>query len=68
VAQIIQFLFQSCAGGGLGRGVVRTDGHETRAKGDAQTEKDSSFDEMTHPREAYGNGVSQHKLDASADF
>jgi hypothetical protein len=45
--QIVQFLFQSRTGGGLGRGVVRMDGKETRSKGDAQTNKDFGFHEMT---------------------
>jgi hypothetical protein len=49
IAQIVQFLFQSRAGGGLGRGVVRTDGNETRTKGDAKTNKDCGFHETTVP-------------------
>jgi hypothetical protein len=52
IAQIGQFLFQSRAGGGLGRGVVRTDGNETCAKGDAQTNKVCDFHETTFPGEA----------------
>jgi hypothetical protein len=52
IVQTVQLLFQSRAGGGLGRGVVRTDGNETRTKGDAKTEKNSGFDEMTFPVEA----------------
>jgi hypothetical protein len=52
VAQLVQLLFQSCAGGGLGCAVVSTDGNETRTKGDTKTEKNSGFDEMTHPGEA----------------
>jgi hypothetical protein len=52
IVQIVQLLFQSCAGGGLGWAVVRTDGNETRTKGDAQTNKDCGFHEMTFPGEA----------------
>jgi hypothetical protein len=51
VAQIVQLLFQSLAGGGLGRGVARTDGNETRPNGDAQTDKVGEFHEMTIPDE-----------------
>jgi hypothetical protein len=50
--QIVQLLFQSRTGGGLGPGVVRTDRNETRTKGDAQTNKDSGFHEIIHPAEA----------------
>jgi hypothetical protein len=60
-------LFQSRAGGGLGRGVVRTDGNETRTKGDAKTNKGCDFHEITIPGEAYGNGALQYRLNASAD-
>jgi hypothetical protein len=67
MGQLAQLLFQSRAGGGLGRGVVRKDGYETRAKGDAKTNKSCDFHEMTIPGEAYGNGAFQDKLDASAD-
>jgi hypothetical protein len=51
VVQLVQLLFQSRTGGGLGRGVVRTDGNETRAKGDAKTNKGCDFHEMTIPGE-----------------
>jgi hypothetical protein len=44
---MVQDLFQSRAGGGLGRGVVRMNGNETRSKGDVQTNKDFGFHEMT---------------------
>jgi hypothetical protein len=67
IVQIVQLLFQSCAGGSLGRGVVRTDGNETRTKGDAKTNKGCGFHETTVPGEAQGNGAPQHKLNASAD-
>jgi hypothetical protein len=46
IVQIVQLLFQSRAGGGLGHGVVRMDGNETRTKGNAQTNKDCGFHEM----------------------
>jgi hypothetical protein len=49
IVQIVQLLFQSRAGGGLGRGVARMDGNETRTKGDAQTNKGCGFHEMTIP-------------------
>jgi hypothetical protein len=49
VVQLVQLLFQNRTGGGLGRGVVRTDGNKTRTKGDAQTDKDCGFHEMTFP-------------------
>jgi hypothetical protein len=49
VVQLVQLLFQSRAGGGLGRGVVRTDGNKTRTQHDAQTNKDCGFHEMIFP-------------------
>jgi hypothetical protein len=52
VGQLAQLLFQSRAGGGLSRGVVRTNGNETRAKSDAETNKGCDFHEMTIPGEA----------------
>jgi hypothetical protein len=51
VAQIVQLLFQSRAGGGLGRCVARPDGNETRTNGDAQTDIVCDFHEMTIPDE-----------------
>jgi uncharacterized membrane protein len=49
IVQIAQLLFQSRTGGGLGRGVVRTDGKETRPKSGAQANKGCGFHEMTFP-------------------
>jgi hypothetical protein len=57
IAQLVQLLFQSRAGGGLGRVVGRTDGKETRTKGDAQTNKGCGFHEMTFPGGTQGNGT-----------
>jgi hypothetical protein len=36
----------------LGPGVVRPDRNEIRTKGDAQTNKDFGFHEITHPGKA----------------
>jgi hypothetical protein len=52
IVQFVQLLFQSRTGGGLGRGVVGTDGYETRTKGDAKTNKGCGFHETTFPGEA----------------
>jgi hypothetical protein len=49
VVQLVQLLFQSRAGGGLSRGVVRTDGNKARTKRDAQTNKDCGFHETIFP-------------------
>gem|GEM_PF-1879150 len=45
---MVQLLFQSHTGGGLGRGVGGTDGNETRTKDDEQTQSDSDFHEIIH--------------------
>jgi hypothetical protein len=52
IVQIVQLLLQSRARGGLNRGVIRTDGNETRTKGDAKTNKGCGFHETTVPGEA----------------
>jgi hypothetical protein len=48
---MIQLLFQSCAGGGLGRGIVGKGGNETRTDGDAKANKGCGLHEMTVPVE-----------------
>jgi hypothetical protein len=50
--RLAKLLFQSRTGGGLGPGVVRPDRNEIRTKGDAQTNKDFGFHEITHPGKA----------------
>jgi hypothetical protein len=52
IIRIIQLLFQSRVVSGLGRGVVRTGGKETRTNGDAQTNKGCDFHVMTIPARA----------------
>jgi hypothetical protein len=45
---LVQLLYQSHTGGGLGRGVGGTDGNKTRAQDEAQTQSDSDFHGIIH--------------------
>jgi hypothetical protein len=45
---MVQHLFQSHTGGGLGRGVGGMNGNEPRAQDDAQAQSDSDFHGIIH--------------------